>query len=165
VAGVFAAGLVVSVGGTAAAVDPAPSRPAASSYSAPLAGSLVVLRPFTAPPTPYAAGNRGVDLTAAAGAVVLAAGSGTVTFAGSVAGRGVVVLAHADGIRTEYEPLSSQLIVGQSVARGDPIGQVSGRRAGCGVVSCLHWGARRGDVYFDPMSLLNALGPVRLIAW
>ncbi len=175
-AGAFAAGLIISTGGSAAAVEPgpagtegplnsAPAGPAAISYSAPLAGSLVILRPFTAPPTPYAAGNRGVDLVAPPEAIVLAAGTGTVSFVGVVAGRGVLVITHADGVRTEYEPVTSQLLAGQSVARGDPVGRVTGSRVACGLVSCLHWGARRGDTYFDPLSLLNPLGPVRLIAW
>jgi hypothetical protein len=29
--------------------------------------------------------------------------------------------------------------------------------------SCVHWGARRDGIYFDPMSLLGALGIVRLL--
>ena len=55
--------------------------------------------------TPYAAGHRGVDLAATSSQPVLAARGGRVQFAGPVAGRGVVVIAHADGIRTEYEPV------------------------------------------------------------
>jgi murein DD-endopeptidase MepM/ murein hydrolase activator NlpD len=83
-----------------------------------------------------------------------------------VADRGIVVVTHPDGIRTEYEPVHPLVTRGQAVARGDPIGAVSGSHAACAPASCLHWGARRGDSYLDPMSLLNALGPlgtVRLI--
>ena len=32
-------------------------------------------------------------------------------------------------------------------------------------MTCLHWGARRGDTYLDPLSLLRPLGPVRLLPW
>ena len=91
-------------------------------------------------------------------AIVLAAGAGTVSFVGLVAGRGVLVIAHADGVSTEYEPVTGQLLAGQSVARGDPIGQVIGSRATLVAARCLHWGARRDDAYFDPLSLLNPLG-------
>src|SRR5690349_17646532 len=76
---------------------PAALAPAAAvAYRAPVPGAVV--RPFAPPPTPYAAGHRGVDLAAGPSAVVGAAAAGTVRFAGAVAGRGVVVLAHADGI-------------------------------------------------------------------
>src|SRR5436305_14430266 len=76
------------------------ARPALVTYSAPVAGRVV--RPFDPPATPYGPGHRGVDLAARAGSPVRAAADGLVTFAGPVAGRGVVVLAHADGITTEY---------------------------------------------------------------
>ncbi len=122
-------------------------------------------RPFEPPATAYAAGHRGVDLATAPGGVVLSAADGVVTFAGIVAGRGVVVITHADGIRTEYEPLAASVTTGTTVRRGEPIGRVAGRHDGCAPDACLHWGARRGDVYFDPMTLLRPLGRVRLLPW
>jgi murein DD-endopeptidase MepM/ murein hydrolase activator NlpD len=146
----------------------APLRPTATrrpSYALPLLGQLRVLRRFEPPPTPYAAGHRGVDLEARAGPVVLAAGSGVVTFAGPVAGRGVVVIAHPDGIRTEYEPVAALVVAGQAVARGQPIGRLVGRHDRWPPGRCLHWGARRGDAYLDPLLLLRPLGPVRLLPW
>jgi murein DD-endopeptidase MepM/ murein hydrolase activator NlpD len=88
-----------------------------------------------------------------------------VTFAGPVAGRGVVVIAHPDGVRTEYEPVQPQVEVGAAVQGGEPIGRLAGRHPGCAPRRCLHWGARRGDTYLDPMSLLRPLGPVRLLPW
>jgi len=142
----------------AAALAPA----AAVVYRAPVPGAVV--RPFAPPPTPYAAGHRGVDLVAAAGAPVRAAGAGVVRFARPVAGRGVVVLAHADGITTEYEPVRPLVRAGQALRAGDVVGRIAGRHAGC-AVSCLHWGARRGAAYLDPLSLLRPLGPVVLLPW
>lgn len=123
---------------------------------------LVVLHPFDPPAHRYGAGTVGVDLTARSGTVVVAAGAGTVVFAGSVAGRGIVVIAHLDGIRTEYEPLRPSVVVGQLVVGGMSIGVVSGHHVGC-AATCLHWGARRGTTYFDPLTLLHPLGPVRLL--
>jgi murein DD-endopeptidase MepM/ murein hydrolase activator NlpD len=146
---------------------PAPSVPWAApggvSYTAP-AVPLRVVRPFLAPPTRYGPGHRGVDLGIGANREVRSAGAGTVRFAGSVGGRGVVVVLHADGISTEYEPLTSSVRTGATVRAGQPIGRVSGRHRGC-ARPCLHWGARRGDVYVDPLSLLQPLGPVVLLPW
>jgi murein DD-endopeptidase MepM/ murein hydrolase activator NlpD len=134
-------------------------------YQAPVAAPVRVLRGFDPPADPFGPGHLGVDLAAGRHAVIGAAGSGVVRFAGPVAGRGVVVIEHPDGIRTEYEPVQPQVEVGAAIRAGDPIGRISGQHAGCAPRSCLHWGARRGDTYLDPMSLLGRLGPVRLLPW
>jgi murein DD-endopeptidase MepM/ murein hydrolase activator NlpD len=126
----------------------------------------VVLAGFIPPPTPYAAGHRGVDLATVDGQLVRAAAAGEVSFAGSVAGRGVVVIAHPDGIRTEYEPVRPGVTAGRSVAAGQVIGHVQGVvHRSCSPGRCLHWGAQRNGAYFDPLSLLRSLGPVRLMPW
>jgi len=134
-------------------------------YRAPLPGPIVVLRRFEPPPTPYSAGHRGVDLGASRGSLVLAASAGRVSFAGRVAGRGVVVIAHGDGIRTEYEPVAPLVSTGQVVTSGQPIGRVRGTHDGQPPDRCLHWGARRGSEYINPLLLLRPLGPVRLLRW
>ena len=146
----------------------APSTAAAAPTSAlwglPLSGEPVVTRPFVPPPTPYAAGHRGVDLAGGVGVPVLAAGAGTVAFAGLVAGRPVVSVEHAGGLRTTYEPVLSSVAAGQVVARGSPLGVLSAGHAGCPVEACLHRGLRRGEVYLDPLSLLRP-PRVRLLPW
>lgn len=124
---------------------------------------LRVLRPFQAPRTRYGPGHRGVDLATSTGIDVHPAGAGVVTFAGAVAGRGVVVVAHGDGIRTEYEPLTVRVHRGDAVTPLSVLGVVSGHHGAC--TACLHWGARRAADYFDPLSLLSDLGPVRLVPW
>jgi murein DD-endopeptidase MepM/ murein hydrolase activator NlpD len=134
-------------------------------YVPPLAGSLVIVHAYDAPTSPYAAGERGVDLATAADSPVLAAGPGVVTFAGPVAGRGVVVMAHPDGVLTEYEPVAPSVRVGDHLRAGQLLGTVAGTHEGCATNACLHWGARRGQVYFDPMSLLEAPDVVRLLPW
>jgi murein DD-endopeptidase MepM/ murein hydrolase activator NlpD len=150
---------------SAGAGSVAGSGPSASSaYRSPLS-SLRVLTPFNPPAEKYGAGHLGVDLAAPAGVPVLAAGAGVVRFAGPVAGRGVVVLVHPDGISTEYEPVAAVVVAGQRVATGQRIGTVRGAHRGCVPASCLHWGARRGSAYLDPLSLLAPLGVVRLLPW
>jgi len=53
-----------------------------------------------------------VDLAGAPGQPVYAAGPATVVFAGKLAGRPVVSLAHAGGLRTSYEPVEAAVAVG-----------------------------------------------------
>ncbi len=157
----------------AAALAPAPAvaEPAVqpvAPWSSPLGDPPVVTRPFAPPPTPYGPGHRGADLAGAPGDVVRAAGGGVVVFAGTVAGRPVVSVDHADGLRTTYEPVAPAVAAGQPVRRGDPLGTLAAGHAGCPAAACLHWGLRRGDVYLDPLSLLRPprvrllpLGPAR----
>src|SRR5262249_19725721 len=78
-------------------------QPPGRRFGWPLSGSPAVVRGFHPPALRYGPGHRGVDLAAAAGEPVLAAGAGTVVFAGVVAGRGVVSLSHPGGLRTTYE--------------------------------------------------------------
>jgi murein DD-endopeptidase MepM/ murein hydrolase activator NlpD len=103
-----------------------------------------------------------VDLAAVAGEPVLAAGPGVVAFAGRVAGRGVVVVRHAGGLRTTYEPVVPGVRVGERVVAGTPIGALEAVRGHC-PGPCLHWGALRGTTYLDPLGLLAPLAlPVLL---
>jgi murein DD-endopeptidase MepM/ murein hydrolase activator NlpD len=137
-----------------AVASPAVPGPAAV-WVAPLSGVLDVTRPFERPPGPYAAGHRGVDLGGVPGSVVVTAGDGVVVFAGRVAGRPLVSIDHAGGLRTTYEPVDPSVAAGQPVARGSPIGTLVAGHAGCPRAACLHWGVRRGETYLDPMLLLR----------
>ena len=128
----------------------------------PLAGTPVVERRFDPPESDYGAGHRGVDLAADVGEEVLAAGAGTVTYAGLLAGRGVVAVTHAGGLRTTYEPVDASVLLGDVVETGDVLGTVATGHASCRTGTCLHWGLRRGDAYLDPLVLVLG-GPVRLL--
>lgn len=149
------------------AAAPGPAGPAAPGpapgpgWVLPLADPAGVARGFEPPPTPYAAGHRGVDLLTAAGAPVRAAATGVVTYAGVLAGRGVVTVTHGD-VRSTYEPVDATVAVGQHVAVGDLIGHVSAGPGHCGLRTCLHWGLLRGAVYLDPLGFLRP-GRVRLL--
>jgi murein DD-endopeptidase MepM/ murein hydrolase activator NlpD len=156
------AAVLLVLAADAATVPAAPGRPL--SYRPPVE-PLQVVRPFDAPATPYGPGHRGVDLAVRPGQLVHTAAPGTVTFAGSVAGRGVVVVAHADGVRTEYEPVQAAVHTGTVVAADAVLGRVEGTHGSCAPGRCLHWGARRGAEYFDPLLLLARLGRVRLLPW
>lgn len=133
-------------------------------YSAPLEPVRVV-HAFAPPATRFGPGHLGVDLATSPGRVVRSAAGGLVSFVGRVAGRGLVVITHTDGVRTEYEPIAPLVRRGEPVARGQPIGRLAGTHHGCSRGRCLHWGARRGEVYLDPLALLRPLGPIRLLPW
>jgi murein DD-endopeptidase MepM/ murein hydrolase activator NlpD len=143
---------------------PAPltAPPGSTAYGWPLSGSPTVTRPFEPPPERWLPGHRGVDLGAAAGATVRSAGPGVVAFAGMVAGRPLVSVDHAGGLRTTYEPVSPVVRAGQPVETGTVLGTLLPGHAGCPVEACLHWGLRSGEVYLDPLSLLE-LARVRLL--
>lgn len=118
---------------------------------------MTVVAPFAPPAERWLTGHRGVDLAAAPGTEVRAAGAGTVVFAGTVVDRGVVTIDHG-GIRTTYEPVTAAVAVGDPVVPGTVLGVV-GEGAHCSL-RCLHWGARVGDDYVEPLALLTAYRPV-----
>ncbi len=139
-----------------AGAGPVPPAPAPiAPWGSPLGDPPVVTRPFRPPPSPYGPGHRGADLGGAPGEVVRAAGNGVVVFAGTVAGRPVVSVDHAGGLRTTYEPVTPTVAAGQEVRRGDPLGTLVAGHGGCPAAACLHWGLRRGETYLDPLSLLR----------
>jgi len=124
---------------------------------------VVVVRHFDPPAQRWLPGHRGVDLRTAPGAQVRAAGDGRVTFAGTLAGRGVIALDHGE-LRTTYEPVDALVLVGEKVRAGQSIGIVGTGSGHCGSGSCLHLGLRRGRQYLDPMLLLGRAS-ARLRPW
>lgn len=150
-----AAGPAGADGSAAGAPPSGPVRPAVS-LGWPLPGRPPVLRRFEPPPGPYAPGHRGVDLGAAIGTPVRAAAAGVVGFAAPLAGRGVVTVLHAGGLRTTYEPVIAGVRTGAAVTRGQLIGSLAAPTGHCGPgTSCLHWGLLRGSTYLDPLGLLG----------
>jgi murein DD-endopeptidase MepM/ murein hydrolase activator NlpD len=120
----------------------------------PLDGARVVVRPYLAPATPWAAGHRGVDLEATSSAV-RAPADGVVHFVGFVVNRPVLSIEHAGGLLTSYEPVTSSLSVGDTVRAGDEIGTL--QRGHCAIVTCLHFGVRLGGEYVSPLLMLGGV--------
>jgi murein DD-endopeptidase MepM/ murein hydrolase activator NlpD len=131
----------------------------------PLRPRPAVVRPFDAPSLKWDRGHRGADLAGRSGQTVYAAAPGTVVFAGELAGRPVVSIAHPGGLRTTYEPVRAVVRAGQLVDSGSPLGELVAGHQGCGSAACLHWGAMWGPAsradYVDPLGLV-ASTPVRL---
>ncbi|MER7339951.1 M23 family metallopeptidase [Streptomyces sp. NPDC000075] len=143
------------------ALPPAPAgTPAEGAFRAvrPLPAPLSVARWWDPPPTPYAAGHRGVDLSAPPGTRVRAVGPGRVHFAGPVAGRGVLSLTLPGGLRTTYEPVRPLVAEGEAVAAGQVVAVLT-EGSHC-LASCLHWGLLAGeDAYRNPLGLLPGPTP------
>lgn len=135
---------------------------AAGRWSWPLDPRPVVARRFDPPAQRWLAGHRGVDLLGSAGVAVRAPAEGVVAFAGSVAGKGVVSIDHPGGLRSTYEPVQALVTAGQSVRPLQEIGILATEGGHCAPRACLHWGARRGSDYIDPLALVGA-GPVVLL--
>ncbi len=141
-------------------LPPAVSTP---TWAAPIGPPTRIIRAFDRPTPNWLPGHRGVDLAAIAGQPVKAAGPGRIVWSGLIVGRGVVVISHANGLRTTYEPVTGSAPVGQIVRAGDVIGHIEGGQSHCGgPVWCLHWGLRRGREYLNPLLVLK-LGRPRLI--
>lgn len=131
----------------------------------PLRPRPTVLRMFDAPSPNWHPGHRGVDLAGTPGQPIHAAATGTVVFAGELAGRPLVSIAHPSGLRTSYEPVQPSVQVGQRVDVGAVVGALEAGHLGCAAPACLHWGAMWGPAsradYVDPLGLL-ASTPIRL---
>jgi hypothetical protein len=95
------------------------------------------------------------------GQPVTTVATGTVTFAGQVAGIPVVSVQHG-GERSTYQPVVAAVTRGDSVAAGQLIGTLSNAGSHCLPLTCLHLGRRLGEIYLDPLELLGG-GPVRLL--
>ncbi len=143
----------------------APARADAERLQWPLRPRPAVVRGFDAPSPDWHPGHRGVDLAGAPGQPVYAAGDSAVVFAGLLAGRPVVALAHPGGLHTSYEPVRASVRVGQLVTAATVVGELVAGHPGCPAAACLHWGAMWGPAsaadYVDPLGLLGST-PIRL---
>jgi peptidase M23-like protein len=99
--------------------------------------------------------HPGIDLQAASGTPVAVSGPGKVALAKELYYSGnTVIVDHGEGLFTVYAHLSKiETKPGAAVAAGDRIGLsgATGRVTG----PHLHWGARVGDLIFDPRAMLD----------
>ncbi|MET8866683.1 peptidoglycan DD-metalloendopeptidase family protein [Nonomuraea sp. NPDC004580] len=141
---------------------PARASPSAPTWRWPLNGHPRIIRRFAPPPMPWLAGHRGIDLAAPVATPVLAAGPGTIRFAGPIAGKGVVTIDHPNGLRTTYLPVTPSLTRGHPVTPGTEIGVIAAPSKPHCPESCLHWGLIRDAQYLNPLHLLGH-APTRLL--
>jgi hypothetical protein len=154
---------------------PAAALTATAAWVAPVPGAPV--RSFEPPAFAYGAGHRGIDYAVEPGGAVVAAGAGTVEYAGKVAGTRHAVIRHSNGWRTSYSFLSELLVSeGATVRAGEVIAECCAAPndvAHLGHDRVLHFGLRIGDEYADPALLFAApeltdvvrLAPSRAREW
>jgi murein DD-endopeptidase MepM/ murein hydrolase activator NlpD len=148
--------------GTTGAALPAP-RPAApgDAWVWPLPEPHTVTRPFEAPQTQYSAGHRGIDIAAAAGTRVYAAAAGVVSFAGVVAGRPLLSIAHPGELVSSIEPVQALVANGEHVSAGQQVGMVA--VGGHCSNACLHLGVRLHGQYVSPLLVLGGISRAVLL--
>lgn len=159
---VAAALLLAGAPGAAAGTAADPGRPAAAraTWSWPIAAPHPIARAYLAPPTPYGAGHRGIDIRAPDGAPVTAPADGVVHFAGVVVDRPVLSVEHPGGVLSSFEPVTTTLHAGEVVQRGAVIGVVLAGHCASG--PCLHLGARVDGEYVNPLLFLGGVPPAVL---
>lgn len=108
-----------------------------------------IVRPYVAPPSPFAAGHRGIDLESDRGAAVRAPSDGVVAFSAAVAGRGVVTIDHGGGYVSTLEPVDAIVRPGTVVRAGDVVAHAS--RGGHSAGGALHFGVRLHGEYVNPL--------------
>ena len=145
--------VVISAGTTsvAASIPRAAAVPVTPgpSWTWPLGEPRVIIQPFVAPASPYAAGHRGLDLAAVPNALVFAASDGVVSFSGTVVDRPVLSILHPGDVITTVEPVIALVRAGESVRAGQKIGTVAS--GGHCPPGCLHFGVRSHGLYVSPL--------------
>ena len=128
----------------------------------PNAGTVVASGQFAWPTTGTITQNfywyhKGIDVANRAAPPIVAADSGTVIVSGWVDNYGFgnrVVIDHGNGYRTTYAHMQKiYVVVGQTVNRGDALGQMgsTGRSTG----THLHFEVTRNGVHLNPLSVLR----------
>lgn len=140
----------------------ASASPAAARWYPPLGPPLQLEEPYRQPPTPYAAGHRGIDLPVSTGSTVYAPAGGVVSFVGKVVDREVVSIRVDARTVLSMEPVDAEgLSEGDAVARGAVVGSAT-EGGHCGS-ACLHLGVRVDGEYVNPMRFF--LGRPILLPW
>jgi murein DD-endopeptidase MepM/ murein hydrolase activator NlpD len=135
------------------AVPGAPAGTAiGGSWSWPTDARPSLVRQYIAPATPYGPGHRGIDVRA--GPSLIAPADGVVHFAGTVVDRGVLSIDHGGGVLSSYEPVTTDLVKGDVVRRGQVIGTVE---SGHCSEPCVHMGVRVDDAYVSPLLYLGGV--------
>lgn len=158
-------GLTGSAGSWASAPPSAPSVEGDWELPTPT-GAPEVLRPFSAPPAPWAAGHRGIDLAVPTGNEIRSPADGVVSFSGVVVNREVLSINHGAGYVSSFEPVESEWEIGDAVSTGDVVASLDtydDGHAHCDDHPCLHWGVRLHGDYINPLLMTGELEPSVLL--
>lgn len=145
----------------------AQTPPASDAWQVPLKEPVHLVNPYFQPNSDYSAGHRGIDYRVTLGQSVFAPTDGTVWFVGTVVNRSVLSIRTASGDLVAFEPVCSNLVVGDSVTRGQEIAAVCEAdpdyRQHCENQLCLHFSLRNPVGYLSPISRIGGFSPTVLL--
>ena len=148
---------------TGEAETPETSEP----WRVPLSAPVHLQNPFYQPNSDYSAGHRGIDYRVSLKEKVFAPTDATVWFVGKVVDRPVLSLRTLSGDLIAFEPVCSQLQVGDRVSISDEIGTVcpsdSQYRQHCEQQLCLHFSLRNSVGYLSPIVRIGGYSPTVLL--
>jgi hypothetical protein len=124
-----------------------------------------VVEDYDAPLTRWGAGHRGIDFAVAPEELISSPAAGSVHFVGRVVNRPILTIVDSAGQLASFEPVCSNLSVGEAVSAGSVIGWHCeadlSYEPHC-PVECVHFSARRDGNYLSPLHLIFGLAPSRL---
>ena len=136
-------------------------------WNPPLEPPIRLINQYRQPNSDYSAGHRGIDYLVSSGQAVLAPADGQVWFSGWVAQRPLLSVLHQDGYLTEFEPVCTDLPIGEPVFEGQEIGKVCPGGATylnhCPGALCMHFSLRSSGAYLSPLVFIGGLNPSRLL--
>lgn len=157
---IFLASLCAAVMTHPAAAEAASISPD-SPWLWPVEGEHTIRLDYQAPLTEFSRGHRGIDLVTENGAEIHAPAAGIITFAGVLAGRGVLSM-RVDSLLLSFEAVVPLVAEGDEVSRGQTIAQVA---SGSHCEDCLHMGVRRNGLYMSPLRFLTRVSLANVELW
>jgi len=121
---------------------------------------------YLAPLTKYSPGHRGIDIEIPVGDPVFSPESGTVSFVGLVVDRDVLTITTNLGFFASFEPICTNLQVGDLVQKGQEIGYhcAATKDYDYHCFSCVHESTRNPFGYLSPLYMMGKLRPSTLSA-
>ena len=136
-------------------------------WRVPLAAPIHLINPFYQPNSDYSAGHRGIDYRVNLDQKVFAPTNATVWFVGKVVDRPVLSLRTNSGDLIAFEPVCSQLSVGDKVSFFDEIATVckgdNQYHQHCEMQLCLHFSLRNSAGYLSPIVRIGGYSPTVLL--
>lgn len=121
---------------------------------------------FYLPATKWGSGHRGIDMQLERSEVLTSPFDGTVHFQGKVVNREVLTLRSQSGLLASFEPLCSELTVGDKVKKGQAIGKLcegyADYKSHC--ENCIHFSVRSDYGYLNPLLFVSSIKPSVIVS-
>jgi hypothetical protein len=165
-AAAIALACVLGVSTAAGGLSGAAQNPGRPAWVEPVPGLVGrVLEDYDAPLMRWGAGHRGIDFAVAPEELISSPAAGSVHFVGRVVNRPILTIVDSAGQLASFEPVCSNLGLGEVVSAGSVIGWHCEAHLSYDShceVECVHFSARRDGNYLSPLHLIFGLAPSRL---